>query len=73
MEHLQDYIGKEEDAKSKEGVVYAAATCAGTSGGLVVPLVYTEEKAGDEDPWRHQYVHSGATAVDRGNSTDDWN
>ena len=59
----------EEDTVQGSGVVYTARTCAGTSGGLVLPLVYLEYQVGEGVIKKRQYVHSGATAVDRGHST----
>ena len=56
-------VGKDKQGVDRMGVEHRAPSCPGTSGGMVVPLAWTEEAAGDGRLWPHLYCHKGRRGV----------
>ena len=67
---MDDFEGKDQLSTDKEGVVSLAPTCPGVSGGLTLPMVYTEEEAGDGRTVRYRYTHSHARDAQTAVTTD---
>ena len=67
---IGDFCGKDVNSEAKIAVLSRAPTCTGSSGGLVLPLLCTEEKAGDGQTDRRSYTHSGARDATQGVTTD---